>query len=482
MKKIFSHKNKILAGGLVIALSTLVSCKKLIQIPANPPSAITRQQAFADSTTALSVVAGVYTYTGGGGIPYSDGNFTLVTSLSGHDVNFPGGYYDALQFYNYTSLNALNSEINSIWTAHYTEIYQVNDVLSGITGNSNLTASFIKQITGEMEFVRAYCYFNMVNLFGGVPLVTTTADYTTNTSLPRATAAAIYTQILIDLNDAAKKLPAAYPSSGHVRANLYTVRALQAKVHLYMGNWAAAYAEADSVMSSGNFSLLANLDNVFLDGSNEAVWQVPILNQYQESSEAANFTPYDTTVTPTYPVTDSLLKMFEAGDMRKIAWMGMNIIPVSSTQNDTVYFPAKYKDVVPTTPATDYMLLRYADIVLVHAEAAAQLNNLAQAVKDVNLIRARASSPLPATPLKTVVVTTQTSVLEAVRKERRTEMFTEMGNRWFDLNRTSTDSKYPASGQAPAVLAGWQPFNILYPIPQTQRNLNIALTQNPGYQ
>lgn len=459
-----------MAGGLLIALSTLASCKKLIEIPPNPPTNITRQQVFADSATAISAVAGVYSLTpGGGGIPYQDGVFTFVTSLSGHEVAYASGYGDYTQFFSY-SVTPVNSEINALWTAPYVEIYQVNDILANIKGNSNLSPAFIKQITGEMEVVRAFCYFNLTNLFGGVPLVTTT-DYTTNARLPRATQTAIYTQILTDLNDADKKLPVTYPSSGHVRANFYTAMALKAKVHLYQGKWQDAYNEADSVIKSNNFSLLSDLNSVFLDGSNEAVWQVPIENAYQGSSEAGNFIPYSSSSTPNYVVTDSLLNQFEPGDMRKADWLGVNVV-----NGQNVYFPAKYKDHSPTNPATDYMLLRYADIILIRAEAAAQLNNLAGAMADVNTIRARAGLGA-----STANPTSQTAVLAAVRKERRTEMFTEFGSRWFDLIRTATDSKYPSNGQVAAVLSGYQSYDALYPIPQPQIQLNNTLVQNPGY-
>ncbi|WP_197492261.1 RagB/SusD family nutrient uptake outer membrane protein [Arachidicoccus ginsenosidimutans] len=470
MEKNFSDKYKIPVGSLLLIFSILVSCKKLIQIPGNPPTNITRQQAFADSATAMTTVAGAYSLTpGGAGLPYQDGSFTFATSLSGREINYAAGYGDVGQFYSY-NVTPVNSEVNSIWVAHYKEIYQVNDILANIKDNPNLSASFIRQITGEMEFVRAFCYFNMVNLFGGVPLVTTT-DYTTNARLPRATADSVYTQILADLEDAVKKLPATFPSAGHMRPNLYTATALLAKVHLYLGQWQAAYNEADSVIKSGDFSLLSNLNNVFLDGSNEAVWQVPILNIAQGSSEAGNFLPYSNTTTPNYVITDSLLDQFEANDLRKVAWLGVNVV---NSQN--VYYPAKYKDRYPTTPATDYMLLRYADIILIRAEAAAQLNNLSQAVMDINIIRTRAG--LPGTSADP---TSQSAVLAAIRKERRTEMFTEFGSRWFDLNRTSADTKYPASTQAPAVLDGWTENAALYPIPQTQISLNNTLTQNPGY-
>ena len=472
MKKLFSHKNKILAGGLLIALSTLGSCKKLIQIPANPPTQITRQQVFADSATAISAVAGVYSYTpsqNSQGIPYEDGNFTVTTSLSGHEVTYTAGYGDYAQFSSYT-VTPINAEVSALWSTPYSAIYQVNDVLGGITNNSNLSASFVKQITGEMEVVRAFYYFNMVNLFGGVPLVTTT-DYATNAQSPRASASAIYTQILTDLADAVKKLPATYPSSGHVRANLYTAVALQAKVHLYQGNWQAAYTEADSVIRLGGFNLEPNLNNVFLDGSAEAIWQVPIENTYGGSGDAQNFLPYSNNTTPNYVVTDSLVNQFEAGDLRMANWLGVNVV-----NGQNVYFPAKYKDQQPTSPATDYMMLRLAETYLVRAEAAAELNNLSVAVADINTIRARAG-------LAAVNPATQAAVLAAIVKERRTELFTEWGSRWFDLNRTINDTKYPSSGKATAVLSGYSATNgdKLYPVPQAQIQLNSHLIQNPGY-
>jgi hypothetical protein len=460
---------KIRAGGLLIAISALVSCKKLIEVPSNPPTLITRQEQYTDSATTMSAVAGVYSYTlGSGGIPYSDGMLTISTSLSANEIsNSTGG--DETEFSGYT-LTPLNGEVGSLWGNPYQSVYQVNDVLAGISNNKNLSASFVKQITGEMEVTRAFYYFYTVNLFGGVPLVTST-DYATNAQLPRATASVIYTQILADLGDAIKKLPASYPSAGSARPNLYTAEALLAKVHLYQGQWQAAYNEADSVIRSGMYSLEPNLNNVFLDGSVEAIWQLPVEIANQGTAEAVSFLPFPTV---NYPVTDSLLKQFETGDQRFTSWLGASIVPVSDTQNDTLYYPYKYKDYQPTTPATDYMMLRLGEVYLIRAEAAAELGNLGVAVADVNTIRERAG-------LTAVNPTTQTAVLAAVRKERRTELCFEWGNRWFDLNRTIKDAKYPSSGNAAAVLAGYQTYDALYPIPQPQIVLNSHLIQNPGY-
>jgi hypothetical protein len=160
--------------------------------------------------------------------------------------------------------------------------------------------------------------------------------------------------------------------------------------------------------------------------------------QIRGVAEAVNFfLPFSSSQTPNFPVTDSLVNQFETGDLRKTDWLAFNVVG-----GKNIYYPFKYKSRVPTTPATDYMMLRFAEMYLIRAEAAAQLNNLSGALTDVNTIRTRAGlGGSPANP------TSQTAVLGAIMKERRTEMFTEWGNRWFDLNRTIKDTKYPSSGQ-----------------------------------
>jgi hypothetical protein len=466
--KLFSITHRIFAGALLIALGTLASCKKLIEIPINPPTQIIRDQVFTDSATTMTAVAGVYSYTPGGrGIPYSDGVFNVVTALSAREVSSADG--EKTQFFNY-SVNPLNVDLKSLWADPYAEIYQVNDILERITNNNNLSVSFVKQITGEMKVVRAFVYFNLLNLFGGVPLITST-DYKTNAQLPRATASEIYAQIMMDLNDAMAKLTVNYPSNGHARANFYTAQALLAKVHLYQANWKAAYDEANSVITQGGFTLEEDLDNVFLNGSKEAIWQVPIQNQYGGSGDADNFVPYSSSEIPKFVVTAALKNQFETGDQRLSKWVGLNVV-----NGQPVYYPAKYKDKQPTNPETGYVLLRVAEMHLIRAEAAAQLNRLKDAMDDVNLIRDRADLGL-----SMANSVSQTEVLAAVKKERQTELCFEFGNRWFDLNRTSTDNKYPANGQAPAVLAGWQPNFAVYPLPQSQLQLNGNLKQNPDY-
>jgi len=464
MKILSFNKNKILAGWLFLAVSTLVSCKKLIEIPQNPPTQITSAEQFADSATAISAVVGVYTYTQGQGFAYSDANLTTSAGLSADELNATLSS-DQQAFYSYT-LNSLNSEISSLWQAPYQGLYQVNDVLNGVTNNNNLSASFIKQITGEMKVVRGLYYFNMVNLFGGVPLVTST-DYNITAHQPRVSASAVYTQILSDLTDAVKKLPAKYPSAGRARPNLYTALALLAKVHLYQSNWQAAYNEADSVIKSGVYILTPSPNDVFLDGSSEAIWQLPAVGAFQATAEAGNFVPYGFGATPNFLVTPFLLNQFEAGDQRLQNWIGTTVV-----NNQNLYYPFKYKNILASsTPVEDYVVFRLGEMFLIRAEAAAELNNLSEALADVNIIRARAGLAA-----STADATSQTAVLAAVMKERQTELCFEWGNRWFDLKRTGT-----AGAILSAEKSGWQSYDSLYPIPQAQIQLNNSLTQNPGY-
>jgi len=466
MKNMFFDINKITIGLLLMATS-FASCKKLIVIPENPPAEITRQQEFSDSASTISAIAGVYSYNTGNGFAYSDGTLTYSTGLSSDELTYTQTD-DKQQFYNY-ALTPLNMEIPNLWSYPYQSIYQVNDILSGVTNNSGLSASFTKQITGEMEVVRALYYFNLVNLFGEVPLVTTT-NYTATEHIPKTPIATVYHQIMVDLADARTKLTANYPSSGRARPNLYTALTLLAKVNLYQGNWTNAYHEADSVITQGGYSLEPTLNNVFLDGSQEAIWQIPAATSYSAVADGQNFLPDYSGAPILFPLSTSLVSAFETGDQRFQNWVASSV-----TGANTAYYPYKYKDRQPSTPAEDQMIFRLAEVYLIRAEAAAHINNLPQAIADINTIRTRAGLPN-----STADVTSQTAVLNAVMHERQTELFCEWGNRWFDLKRNVTAATSAATVLG-AEKTGFTANAELYPIPQAQIQLDNLLIQNQGY-
>jgi len=463
MIKLLFNNTKYITGLLLVTALTS-SCKKLIGIPPNPPTKITEAQQFADSASAMTAVAGVYSYTPfGQGFMFNDANLTICTGLSSDELSPTITYAPyLLQFYEYGVTN-LNTYANTLWSNPYTGIYPINSILSNVAASNNLSAAFKTQITGEMKCVRAFYYFNLVNLFGGVPIVTST-DYNKTASLPRASADSVYSMILADLADAKQKLPVTYPSSGHLRPNLYTVLALLAKVQLYRQQWQAAYDAAGAIISSGLYSLESDPNNVFLDGSQEAIWQIPATNRNDVTQEAYSFVPY-TGVIPNYLVTPFLQNAFEPGDLRLQDWIKDYVV-----NGQDFYAPYKYKNVLPASPTTeDYMLFRLAEIYLIHAEAAAQLGNTVTALADLNQVRSRAG-------LGASTASSQADILAAILHERQVELFTEWGSRWFDLKRTGTIDAV-LSAEKP----GWKSYQALYPVSKTQLQFNSALTQNPGY-
>ena len=193
-------------------------------------------------------------------------------------------------------------------------------------------------------------------------------------------------------------------------------------------------------------------------------------NSYEQTAEAQNFIPSDGT-TPRYLVTPFLLNKFEAGDQRRQRWVGTTVV-----NGNPLSYPFKYRNRQATDlPLEGYMILRLAEVLLIRAEAAARLNNLAGALSDIDIIRERAGLEG-----STADVTSQEAVLNAVMHERQVELCFEWGNRWFDLKRNVTPSTSAAT-VLNAEKAGYTPQAALYPIPQDQRDLNTALNQNEGY-
>ena len=453
---------------MVMTSLSLFSCEKLVEIP-GPPSAITQQDQFADSATALSAITGVYGYSQSNGFPYTDGRLTYLTALSADELSTIL-VNDNQQFYSYT-ITPMSSGASSLWQHAYKSIYQVNAVLAGVTGNPALTESFQRQVIGEMEVTRALFYFNLVNQFGGVPLILTT-DYNATKRLPRNSVEEVYARINQDLADAETKLTDRYPSDGRVRPNFYVAKAFRAKVDLYQENWQSAYNAADSVIRLGGYGLeIEDLNKVFLDGSKEAIWQIPGEQPYSTGvADAQNFLPYYEGALPNYLLTDYLLDAFEIGDKRKAAWVGVTNVTVNGALQ-TQYYPFKYKSRLPATPREDQMIIRLGELYLIRAEAAAHLGKLTDALKDVDLIRSRAGL-LPSTANSS----SEQEVLDAIMNERQVELFCEWGNRWYDLKRTGKAMEVLGSEKT-----GYKEDAALYPIPQTQRSLNTTLEQNPGY-
>jgi starch-binding outer membrane protein, SusD/RagB family len=462
-------KGFFLIGFLYIGLG---SCSKLVEVP-DPVTTVTTEATFASDATAVSAMMGIYNdlvtgHSGGNGyrLSYANGLITINAGLSADELQMSGG---ASPFETNT-LNLSNFPGIDFWNYPYFNIYQANAAIDGLAASTGVTAATRNQLTGEAKFLRAFCYFYLVNLFGDVPLALTTA-YATNSSLPRTSTNKVFQQIIGDLKDAVSLLPDNYSISNEerTRANKSAANALLARAYLYSSQWTEAEAAATAVISNSNFLLLTDLNQVFLANSQEAIlqWQLQQDIAPYSTREGLTFLPGSNTSPPEFYFTTHFLSSFEAGDLRKLAW-----VDSSDVSGDWFHYPKKYKIKVGSEyNVLEYpMVLRLAEQYLIRAEARAQQNNLSGAISDLNVIRQRAGLTNLSSSL------TQSQVISAVMQERRIELMAEWGHRWLDLKRT---------GQADALLSTikptWQSFQKLYPIPSSELINDANLTQNPGY-
>ncbi len=435
-------------------------CKKFVDI--DPPAEIIESGAiFEEESTALSAVSGVYVLMRNPNFTISNGGMSVYAGLSADDIYNTASSPITDPFTQNSLLKENNTVRTSFWNPSYKQIYAVNSVIEGVEKSKGLSDSIKLQFDGEMKVVRAFDYFNLVNLFGDVPLVLTT-DYTKNLRLAREEKQKVYDQIIADLTLASVKLKETYASAGKLRPNKWTATALLARVYLFQGKWTLAEAAASAVIGSGKYSLVNNLAQVFLINSSETIWE---LGNTGNTAEGGTFIPTSSTSRPTYALTPGLLLAFEAGDKRKVSWVSKNTV-----SGQDYYYPFKYK-VKSLTPVSEYLVvLRLAEQYLIRAEARLEQGNNSGARDDLNQVRLRAG--LTATSSNDAAV-----LKDLIRKEKRMEFFAEWGHRWLDLKRT---------GEVQVVMplikgSNWDPTDVLYPIPETERLLNPALTQNPGY-
>lgn len=467
MKKITTHtRNKItriqLTGIGLLLVAGSYSCRKFVAVP-DPVNQIVSDEVFKDDATATSAVAGLYSQIMSVNLHLLDGAMTVYPALSSDEL-YNTTTNSTLDPFTQNAIPANSPAVQTnIWRYGYNYIYQANSCIENLNAAAKLTAGIRQQLTGEMEFSRALCYFYLVNIFGDVPLVTTTG-YQKNAVMARTPVADVYTQIITDLKDAQAKLNAAYPAADRGRPNKWTAAALLARVYLYRQQWQQAADAASSVINSGAYTLESDLNKVFSPAGNGVIWELMPVQASYNTAEGATFIPSSATVKPPYALTTYLLNAFEPGDKRKSSWLGKNT--VSGT---AYYYPYKYKVRSGTTKTEANIVLRLAEQYLIRAEAQAQLGNTTDALSDLNKIRVRAGLPA-------LSGLNKQDCLTAIMKENRIEFFAEWGHRWFDLKRTGQ-----ADGVLGAEKTNWQPYAAFYPIPQSELLENVNLVQNPGY-
>lgn len=408
----------------------------------------------------------------------------------------------ALQQIDDYQIVANNSNLTEIWKACYEGINRANYLEEN---KAKLDFTGKTALYGEVYFLRAYYYFELVKMFGGVPLfIDKRLSVGDSKKFQRATKAQVYAQIETDLTAAIAALPVSNSQQG--RATKYAAQALLGKVYLYQDKFTEAAAMLENVVT-GPFSLVTNYGNIFLqagENGSESIFEVQYSNAspfYDWSNPGRgqgnlavqicgirNLTgtsPYASGWSTNLP-TANLAAAFAAGDTRKTVTVldieayktanaGMNITYTVAPYKNTGLYNQKYLPRVGQTSGqvelnylNNYRAIRYADVLLMAAEANNRMAtpNDAKAVLYLNQVRARAFGD----NLHNVNAT-GTALKTAIWDERRLELGME-GHRFFDLVRT---------GQAASKITGWVANkNEVFPIPQAEVDIS-GLTQNPGY-
>ncbi len=380
---------------------------------------------------------------------------------------------------------------DQFYTNSYLLIDRANRVITNVE-RIEMNAALKSQIIGEALFLRALIYFNLVRAFGDVPLVTEVVNSTTDVTRARDAADQVYAQIIQDLTQAEAVLPAKYTQANQVgRATSGAAKSILAKVYLTRKNWAAAASKAKEVIDSGQYSLFSEYKDVFIPENKNGVEHIfsvqysCVLNTYGSpmAQEFAMFFTYPIQQVGGYLyVTRNFIDSYREGDKRS----KLNV--VMEKQNPAtgiVIKPGldqgpvtdKYWDPKPcgTLQArNNFIVIRYADILLMYAEALNELNGpTAEAYDAINKLRARARSG--SSGPQDLGGLTQQQFRDAILQERSWELCFEGHRRW-DLLRSGRYVEMLQQFKIPV-----EEKNLLYPIPQDEIDVNPLLKQNNGY-
>ena len=466
-----------------------ISCEDDLNV--EPNDSLTELDFLNNPANAVQLVNGVYNKQ----LDYNMYSFSWIgiTSITSDDADKGSTPTDTgtdKHKLDNLTFDATDISFNDVWKGRYDGIYRANNALFYL---EQLTIDPVlkDRLIGEVKFLRALFYFDLVRCFGGVPLVNERIDINDNATINqvvfvRKSKQEVYDQIEMDLTDAIGKLPlkGQYSPNDLGRASKGAAQALLAKVHLYQGEWQMAYDMAGEVISSGQYALLNNYAEVWREiGENkaESIYEVQAtltrgLRDYT-NVQGPRGTPdlgwgFNT---PSLSLSNS----YESGDLRReatimyvpsVLWDGF-IAPISWT-NPRYNYKAYQSSLLELwnddkgETAKNLRILKYSDVLLIRAEAGFQLGMTGEALVRINELRLRAGLD-PAT----------TVTLQSILNERGWEMAMEH-DRWFDLVRTGT--------AASAMAANGKTFLVgtheLFPIPNDQIIASGGLlTQNPGY-
>lgn len=359
-------------------------------------------------------------------------------------------------------VNSNNLVLNPFWDASYKAIQRANVILNRIEG-IEMDQDLKQKRIGEVKFIRSMIYFDIVRIWGGVPLILNEIESPISQfGVGRDDSELVYNQIISDLNDAdASGLPNV-DSSGRVTDT--AVRTLLAKIYMTRGNWSMASGILESIVNDNSHELLPNFADVFDIGNGNNAESIFEIQFASVEGEGSNFHRLFGPSIGDNAVSDDLINAFTE-DPRFI---------------DSYYaagffsFSLKYFDTASANQsARNLILMRYADVLLMLSESLNEQGyNIGNSFAHLNAIRIRAGlSALIETDLPD-----QDTFRDEVRKQRRLELAHE-NSRWFDLVRWGIALETIENAKGITI----EDHQLLFPIPFEAIAENPALEQNPGY-
>jgi tetratricopeptide (TPR) repeat protein len=498
MKSIRIQLISMLLLGAIVMMN--FSCKKFLE--EDPKNQVTITNFYKTESDAIAAVNAIYAYlnsvdnfgSGGNTAGVYHSTFWLAIGLASDEMlnnQLGAANFDQISSFSHTPQNPSMQEI---WGMHYKTITLANIAIARIPG-IEMNATLRNRLVGEAKFLRGLMYFNLVRMFGEVPLL---LEENNPLLAGKSSVDAIYEQVEKDLAEAAAVLPLAYdPGNGRGRATSGAANAILAKVYLTRKNWEQASLYAKKVIDSEQYELWQDFADVFKlssRGGKEAIFSVG----FGDAGGAIVFWEvgqFNVRLLPSalsvegvqnaqgwqFP-TEHLYNQFEVDDRRRTVTFITEINGPNGAFTIRPYVK-KYWDRIMepqgNNSSNDFPVIRYADVLLIYAEAQNELGNSQVAHNYINEVRKRAryngSTYINAVPDYTGL--SQDQFREAILKERALEFVFE-GHRWFDLVRTGKlEQLVPLAkpGVTPAAR------NYLFPLPQREVDLNPNLGQNNGY-
>jgi hypothetical protein len=505
-------KKYIIFLNLFIWGAALFSCSKsFLNVPIQGGETVN-----TDPALAQKLVTGVYNSLMQGD-SWGNGDvhgfaFLSVTNIMSDDADkgsYAGDQQSVVAPLDDFTLTATNEFAQTLWSGHYNAIGAANQALQAL-GTSTLDTNSKVQLISEVRFIRGYLYFNLVRMFGGVPIILRVPKDANDANTDpvfqtRATDSAVYNTIIADLQYAVDHLPLRAGSAvGH--ATKGAAEGILAKVYMYQKNWKKCFDLTNDIISSGQYQLLSDYSMIWRQASEnsiESLFEIETGAFNNANLQVANYTVcqgprvggaggWDDLGWGFNDPSISLINSYEPGDVRKdatiiaidnsgthkgtVLWDGFRIPSSDSVQN--LYYNYKaytskiketYADPADKDRPKNIRILRYADVLLMNAEAALQpeVNQPSVAVADIAPLRLRAQLP----PKGSVTI-------DDVWQERHVELAMEH-DRFWDIVRQGRSAQIMHTVGKSNFVAG---KNELLPIPSSQILLSgNKLTQNPGY-